>query len=266
MSGILRRNVGPSRAVWIGALIGYAFLYVPLAVVVLFSFNDSLLNAGWVGFTTKWYKQLFEDADMLGAARVSLTIAIVSAICSTVLGTLAGIALQRYKLRFLAFLVVTPVAMPEILLGVSLLIFFRQMLDLTLGYLSILIAHITFSIGFVALVVRVGLAGLDASIFEAARDLGASPWRTFRRITFPLILPSVIAGFLVSFTLSIDDFVITFFTAGVGVTTLPLQIYSMIKTAVTPEVNAVSTLLMALTLTLIGIASRLVPQLLKGRE
>jgi hypothetical protein len=129
--------------------------------------------------------------------------------------------------------VLTPVAMPEILLGVSLLLFFRQVLDLTLGLVSILIAHITFSIGFVAIVVRVRLAMLDESIFEAARDLGASPWQTFRRVTLPLILPAMLAGFLMSFTLSIDDFVITFFVAGVGVTTLPLQIYSMIKVAVT---------------------------------
>jgi spermidine/putrescine transport system permease protein len=155
--------------------------------------------------------------------------------------------------------------MPEILLGVSLLLFFRQVLDLTLGFLSILVAHVTFSIGFVAVIVRARLAGMDESLFEAARDLGATPWATFRRVTLPLILPALVAGFLMSFTLSIDDFVITFFVAGVGVTTLPLQIYSMIKVAVTPEVNAVSTLLMALTLTLIFLASRLAPDLLKGR-
>jgi spermidine/putrescine transport system permease protein len=161
--------------------------------------------------------------------------------------------------------VLTPVAMPEILLGVSLLLFFRQVLDLTLGFLSILVAHITFSIGFVAVIVRARLAGMDESIFEAARDLGATPWAAFRRVTLPLILPALVAGFLMSFTLSIDDFVITFFVAGVGVNTLPLQIYSMIKVAVTPEVNAVSTLLMALTLTLIILASRFAPDVLKAR-
>jgi spermidine/putrescine transport system permease protein len=159
--------------------------------------------------------------------------------------------------------VLTPVAMPEILLGVSLLLFFRQVLDLTLGFFSILVAHITFSIGFVAVIVRARLAGMDEGIFEAARDLGATPWMTFRRITFPLILPALVAGFLMSFTLSIDDFVITFFVAGVGVTTLPLQIYSMIKVAVTPEVNAVSTLLMALTLTLVLVATRLAPDVMR---
>jgi spermidine/putrescine transport system permease protein len=233
------------------ALAVYAFLYLPLAVVVIFSFNDSLLNAEWVGFTTRWYGTLFDDEEMLRAAANSLFIARRGAM-ATVLGTMAGIAMQRWRsglLRGLPFLVLTPVAMPEILLGVSLLLFFRQVLDLTLGLISILIAHITFSIGFVAIIVRARLAGMDESIFEAARDLGASPWQTFRRVTLPLILPGILAGFLMSFTLSIDDFVITFFVAGVGVTTLPLQIYSMIKVAVSPEVNAVSTLLMALTLT-----------------
>jgi spermidine/putrescine transport system permease protein len=246
----------------------YAFLYLPLAVVVIFSFNDSLLNAEWVGFTTRWYEVLFDDTEMLHAAVNSLFIALTAATIATVLGTMAGIAMQRWRtgfLRCLPFLVLTPVAMPEILLGVSLLLFFRQVLDLTLGLISILIAHITFSIGFVAIIVRARLAGLDASLFEAARDLGARPWQTFRHVTLPLILPGVLAGFLMSFTLSIDDFVITFFVAGVGVTTLPLQIYSMIKVAVSPEVNAVSTLLMALTLTLIALAAKLAPEALKGR-
>ena len=254
---------------WAAALAVYAFLYVPLAVVVLFSFNDSALNAEWVGFTTRWYTKLLSDDEMLRAAGNSLGIALLSSAIATVLGTMAGIAMQRWPAglnRFLPFLVLTPVAMPEILLGVSLLLFFRQVLDLTLGLFSILVAHVTFSIGFVAVIVRARLAGMDESIFEAARDLGATPWMTFRRVTFPLILPGVLAGFLMSFTLSIDDFVITFFVAGVGVTTLPLQIYSMIKVAVTPEVNAVSTLLMALTLSMIALASRLAPDLLKARQ
>ncbi|MDO8933238.1 MAG: ABC transporter permease subunit [Rhodocyclaceae bacterium] len=206
------------RWLWAAALATYAFLYIPLAVVVLFSFNDSTLNAQWVGFTTHWYARLLADGEMLRAA------------------------------------------------ANSLLLFFRQVLDLTLGFASILVAHITFSIGFVAPIVRARLAGMDESIFEAARDLGATPWASFRRVTLPLILPALLAGFLMSFTLSIDDFVITFFVAGVGVTTLPLQIYSMIKVAVTPEVNAVSTLLMALTLTLIFLASRVAPDVLKARR
>ena len=248
---------------WAASLAVYAFLYVPLAVVVVFSFNDSTLNAQWVGFTTHWYAKLLHDEEMLRAAANSVSIALLSAAISTILGAMAGLAMHRYRLPFLPFLVLTPVAMPEILLGVSLLLFFRQALDLTLGFLSILVAHVTFSIGFVAVIVRARLAGMDESIFEAARDLGATPWATFRRVTFPLILPALVAGFLMGFTLSIDDFVITFFVAGVGVTTLPLQIYSMIKVAVTPEVNAVSTLLMALTLTLVIVATRVAPDIVR---
>ena len=243
----------------------YAFLYVPLAIVVVFSFNDSKLNAEWVGFTFAWYKTLFADQDMLRAAGNSVLIAVVASLCATVLGTMAGIAMHRYRTRVLPFMVLTPVAMPEILLGVSLLIFFIQVVGTELNLLTVIIAHITFCIGFVAIIVRARLAGMDESIFEAARDLGASPWATFRLVTLPLILPGVIAGALMAFTLSIDDFVITFFTAGVGVSTLPLQIYSMIKIAVTPEVNAISTLLMALTLVMIVVAGKLAPDALRGK-
>jgi len=257
-----------TRQGWLLCLVSiavYAFLYVPLVIVIVFSFNDSKLNAEWVGFTLSWYRTLFSDQDMLKAAANSLFIAIVASLCATVLGTMAGIAMHRHRTRVLPFMVLTPVAMPEILLGVSLLIFFIQVVGTDLNLLTVITAHITFCIGFVAIIVRARLAGMDESIFEAARDLGASPWQTFRLVTLPLIMPGVIAGALMAFTLSIDDFVITFFTAGVGVSTLPLQIYSMIKIAVTPEVNAVSTLLMALTLVMIGIAGRLAPDALRGK-
>ncbi len=250
---------------WAAALAVYAFLYLPLTIVVVYSFNDSRLNAEWVGFTWHWYQVLLNDEEMLLAAGNSLLIAFVSSLVATLLGTMAGIAMHRYQLKALTFMVLTPVAMPEILLGVSLLLFFIQVLNLTLGMLSIILAHITFSIGFVAVIVRARLAGMDENLFEAARDLGASPWETFRYVTLPLILPAVVAGGLMAFTLSIDDFVITFFTAGVGVQTLPLRIYSMIKIAVTPEVNAVSTLLMLLTLTMIVLAARFAPDVLKGK-
>jgi len=252
---------------WAAAVAVYAFLYIPLAVVVLFSFNDSRLNAEWVGFTLSWYGTLFHDEEMLLAARNSLFIALTASSVATLLGTMAGIAIHRYRMRLLLPMVLTPVAMPEILLGVSLLIFFISVFGQeSLGLLTVIVAHITFSIGFVAIIVRARLAGMDESIFEAARDLGATPWQSFRLVTLPLILPAVVAGFLMSFTLSIDDFVITFFTAGVGVKTLPLQIYSMIKVAVTPEVNAVSALLMVLTLGMIAVASRFAPELMKANH
>jgi len=250
---------------WIAAAAGYAFLYAPLAIVVVYSFNDSRLNAEWVGFTLDWYDKLFHDQDMLTAAGNSLVIALTASAVSTVLGTMAGLALYRYQTRLLQVLVLAPIAIPEILMGVSLLIFF-VFLDFTLGLVSVTLAHITFCIGFVAIVVRARLAGMDESLTEAARDCGASPWEAFRYVTLPLIMPGVIAGALMSFTLSIDDFVITFFTAGAGTVTLPLQIYSMIKIAVTPEVNAVSSLLMLLTLALIIIAAKVSPTLLRSQE
>jgi spermidine/putrescine transport system permease protein len=242
---------------WLAAALVFAFLYIPLVIVVVYSFNDSRLNAEWVGFTLSWYKALFNNAEMLTAAGNSLIIALSASFSATVLGTMAGLAIHRYKLKVLPVLVFTPVAMPEILLGVALLLFFLQVLNLTLGMVSIIIAHTTFCIGFVAIIIRARLQDMDESLFEAARDLGASPWQTFRLVTLPLITPAVVAGALMSFTLSIDDFVITFFTNGVGEPILPIQIYTMIKVAVTPEVNAISTLLMLLTLVMIIIAARL---------
>ena len=256
-----------SPLLWAASIGVYAFLYVPLAVVVAFSFNDSKLNAEWVGFTLDWYRKLAGNGEMLHAAGNSLLIALVSSALATVLGTMAGIAMHRFRSRLLPFMTLTPVAMPEILLGVSLLIFFITVFgEESLSLLTVIIAHTTFCIGFVAIIVRSRLAGMDESIFEAARDLGATPWQTFRLVTLPLIMPGVIAGALMAFTLSIDDFVITFFTAGAGVPTLPLTIYTMIKIAVTPEVNAVSTLLMLLTLTMIVLAGRIAPETLRAKD
>ena len=254
-----RRNV----LLWISAALVYLFLYLPLVLVVVFSFNDSRLNAEWVGFTWKWYGKLFHNQEMLTAAMNSLIIASVSVVVATVLGTLAGLAMEQSRQRLLQMLVLAPIAMPEILMGVSLLVLFI-MVNMTLGLLSIILAHITFCIGFVALAVQARISSMDPGLVEAARDLGASPWRCFREITLPLLMPGILAGALMAFTLSIDDFVITFFTAGVGSSTLPLQIYSMVKIAVTPEVNAVSTLLMLLTLVVITVASRLSPAAFRG--
>ncbi|HSB26082.1 MAG TPA: ABC transporter permease [Burkholderiaceae bacterium] len=255
----------PSR--WLRAVGGaaFVFLYLPLVVVVAYSFNDSRLNAEWVGFTGRWYVTLLHDGPMLLAARNSLLVALTASVASTVLGTLAGLALyRRPRQRLLPILVLTPIAIPEVLQGVSLLIFFVLM-GVSLGLVSIVLSHVAFCIGFVAVVVRARLQGLDPSLVEAARDLGATPWQAFSRVTLPLISPGIAAGALLAFTLSLDDFVITFFTAGPEASTLPLQIYSMIRIAVTPEVNAVSTLLMALTLALAALAGRIAPGALRGR-
>jgi len=251
---------------WLTASLVYIFLYIPLIIVVVYSFNDSRLNAEWVGFTLDWYYKLFHNQEMLLAARNSLFIAVSASLLATILGTMAGLAIHRYRIRVLPFLAFAPIAMPEILLGVSLLLFFLQVMNLTLGLVSIIIAHTTFCVGFVAIIVRARLQGMDDSIFEAARDLGATPWQTFRLITLPLIMPAIAAGALMSFTLSIDDFVITFFTKGIGEPILPIQIYTMIKISVTPEVNAISTLFMLLTLVLIIIANRLDSGILQGEK
>ena len=216
-----------------------------------------------MGFTLKWYEQLFDNPAMLKAAMNSLIIATVSALLAGILGTLAGIAIHRFRQKWLSALVLGPVAMPDILIGVSLLLMFMLM-NISLGMVSIILAHVSFSIGFVALAVQSRMAGMDDSLIEAARDLGATPLQSFRLITLPLLMPGIIAGMMMAFTLSIDDFVVTFFTAGVGSSTLPLEIYSMVKIAVTPEVNAVSTLLMLLTLILITALSRFSPQTLRS--
>jgi spermidine/putrescine transport system permease protein len=252
-----------SRTLWVAALAAFLFLYGPLAIVVVYSFNDSVMNAQWVGFTLGWYRKLFANEEMLTAAWNSLVIGLTASAVSTVLGTMAGYAMHRWRLRLLPVLVLAPIAIPEILMGVSLLIFFVA-INLTLGLVSIALAHIAFCIGFVAIVVRARLAGMDESLVEAARDLGASPLQAFRLVTLPLIMPGVIAGALMAFTLSIDDFVITYFTAGAGAMTLPLKIYTMVKITVTPEVNAVSTLLMLVTLVLIVVAMRLSPGALRA--
>ena len=252
-----------SRGLWAAALFAYAFLYAPLVIVVAYSFNDSRLNAEWMGFTLSWYGKLFHNEKMLIAARNSLLIGLAASAVSTVFGTMAGYAMHRFRMRLLPLLILAPIAIPEILMGVSLLIFF-VLLNISLGMVSIILSHVAFCIGFVAIVVRSRLAGMDEGLTEAARDLGATPWQAFRLVTLPLIMPGVIAGALMAFTLSIDDFVITFFTAGVGSTTLPLQIYTVVKIAVTPEVNAISTLLMMLTLVLILIASKLSPGSLRA--
>ena len=251
-----------SKFMLAGGILGFLFLYIPLIVVVLYSFNDSRISVGWVGWTLKWYKIFFADKTLIDAAINSLIIALVSSIVSTILGTLAGISLHKYRIPFLSALIMIPVAAPELLVGVSLLLFFI-LINFTLGFTSIILAHIAFCISFVAIAVKTRMHGMDDSIIYAARDLGASPTKTFFLILIPTILPGIIAGGLMAFTLSVDDFIITFFTAGPGSTTLPLAIYSMLKMGVTPEINAVSTVVIAFTLILTTIASKISPSLFK---
>ncbi|MBY0378919.1 MAG: ABC transporter permease [Burkholderiales bacterium] len=252
-----------SKLVVCGGVFTYLFLYIPLIVVILFSFNDSRVNVGWTGFTLKWYKVLFSDSALISAAINSLLIATISSILSVILGTTAGIALHRYKVPFLYSLVLIPVAAPELLVGIALLLFF-VLINFTLGYVSIILAHIAFCMSFVAVAVNTRMHGMDDSILDAARDLGATPTKTFFLILLPTILPGIISGGLMAFTLSVDDFIITFFTAGPGATTLPLAIYSMLKMGLTPEINAVSTVIIVFTLVITSLATKISPQLLKA--
>lgn len=244
-----------------GSLV-YLFLYLPLFILIIYSFNDSRVNVGWVGFTFKWYKILFADKQLIAAALNSLLIAFIASTISVILGTLAGVALHKYKVPLLSTLIMIPVAAPELLVGVSLLLFFI-LISFTLGIASVTLAHIAFCLSFVTIAVKTRMHGMDDSLIDAARDLGAGPVRTFFSILLPTIMPGVIAGWLMAFTLSLDDFVITFFTAGVGSTTLPLAIYSMLKMGVTPEINAASTIIILCTLVLTSIATKLSPQLFK---
>jgi spermidine/putrescine transport system permease protein len=233
-------------ALWlrIYAILAFAYIYLPILVLVIFSFNTQKLNVRWEGFTLHWYGELLQDANILLAARNSLIIATTSTLVSTVIGTLAALSLQRYSFRGKTASEATlyiPVIIPEVVMGIALLAFFVQV-GIGLGLLTITLAHIAFSIPFVTLVVRARLHGFDRAIEEAAMDLGANELTTFWRVTLPTIMPGVLAGALLAFTLSLDDYVITYFTAGPGSTTLPLRVFSMVRFAVTPEVNALSTI------------------------
>lgn len=252
-----RRMVNPldyTRRLWLQIVMGFSFffLYVPLVALIAFSFNDSKRNIVWRGFTLKYYEKAYNNSYLHEAFLNSMIVAGISTAVSTVIGSMLAVALYRYRFPAKAAYdgwAHLPIVIPEICMGVAMMVFFSR-LNIPLGISTITISHIAFSIPFVAVVVRARMAGFDHSLEEAARDLGASQWRIFWDITFPYMLPGVVAGALLAFTLSIDDFVITFFTSGPGSTTFPIKIYSMVRFSVTPEVNAASTVLIVLTLTL----------------
>ena len=222
----------------------YAYIYLPILILVIFSFNSQKLNIHWESFSLAWYNKLFHDNQVLLATRNTLIIAVVSTLVATIIGTMAALALQRYRFKGYSIsetALYIPVVIPEVVMGISLLVFF-SMIKFTLGLVTITLSHIAFNIPFVALVVRARLHGFDKTIEEASMDLGANELTTFWRVTLPTIMPGVLSGAMLAFTLSLDDYVITYFTAGPGSTTLPLRIYSMVRFAVTPEVNALSTI------------------------
>ena len=231
---------------------GFAFLYLPIVLLVIYSFNASKLVTVWAGFSTKWYAALLDDAQIMGAAWTSLKIAVMNASFALVLGTLAGFALARFgrfKGRTLFSAMTTaPLVMPEVITGFSMLLLFVAMEQLVgwpggRGIATITIAHITFSMAYVAVIVQARLTDFDRSIEEAALDLGARPWKVFTFITIPIISPALMTGWLLSFTLSLDDLVIASFVSGPGSTTLPMVVFSSVRLGISPKINALATLL-----------------------
>ena len=242
------------------AVLIYAFLFAPIVILIIFSFNVSRRNFVWLGFTTDWYPKLFANQDLLDALSRTLQVAFVAVIVSTILGSLLGLALARKRLRGQGaseVLILLPMVTPEIIMGISLLIFFGQLFGQNGSLGQIVIAHITFCISYVAVVVRARARGMDPHLEEAARDLGASSMGAFWHVTLPLIAPAVGAGAMLVFALSFDDLVVTAFNAGVGSTTLPIFIYGSIKFGVTPQINAISTIIVAVVAVALFIAWRL---------
>ena len=228
----------------------YAFLYAPIAVIILQSFNSARHGIVWGGFTTNWYRVLLHHEAALHATGITLMLAAISTGVSTLLATLLALGLSRGTFpfrRFAEWSLQSVIVVPDIVMAIALLMFYavaRRWLEIfEPGLFTMTLAHVTFQIPFVALVVRARLAGLDPSLAEAAHDLGATGWQSFRHVTFPLIWPGILAGALLAFTLSLDDFVVSFFTTGPGATTLPILIYSSVKRGLTPDINALSTLL-----------------------
>ena len=237
----------------------FAFLYAPLVVLVAFSFNRARLAARWEGFTLDWYAVAGRDRHVLGALRNSVIVALATTLLATAAGTAAALAFHRWRFRAQAAwdaLVVVPLVLPEIVLAASLVLLFGG-LGLRLGFVTVILAHVAFSVSYAVVVVRARLAGFDGTLEEAAMDLGASPLGTLRHVTLPLIAPGILAAALLVFAVSIDDYVVTSFVAGVGATTLPLHIYSMVHSGLSPEINAVSTLLLLATVLLLFAAWRL---------
>jgi putrescine transport system permease protein len=238
-----------------GMSFGFAFLYIPIVLLMLFSFNEAKTTTTWSSFSLKWYQALFENHMIIDAALISLRIALVTATVATIVGTLAGIALTRFRKfkgkTFFSGLMIAPMVMPEVITGLSLLLFFVAMEELVgwpdgRGITTITLAHITFCITFVAVIIQSRLHGMDESLEEAALDLGGRPVRVLFDITLPLISPAMLSGWLLSFTLSLDDVILASFTSGPGSTTLPLVIFSKVKLGVSPDINALATIIIGI--------------------
>jgi spermidine/putrescine transport system permease protein len=238
------------------AVLFYLFLYAPIVLLVLFSFNQSRFPTHWTGFTLDWYVKLFGNYAMGQALRNSLIVTITSTAIATIIGTMVAVAMERYGFRAKSSVdavLFMPIIIPDIAMAIMLLAFF-VLIGMQLGLTTIIIAHVAFNISFVAVIVRARMASINPDLAEAARDLYANEWQEFWRVTFPQLLPGILAGALFAFTLSFDDYVITFFTSGPGSTTLPIRIYGMVRRGITPETNAVSSLMLLASLLLVPLS------------
>ncbi len=247
-----KRSTG-KLALTLFAIAVFAFLYVPIIVLIVFSFNSARSGATWQGFTLNWYERMFGNARIIEAAGVSLLLALISTLGAVIIGTVTALAMERYQFKAKTFwdgLLYMPVIIPEIVAGISLLLFFA-LVRIERSLITLIIAHIAFTMPFVYLTVRARMADFDRSVEEAAKDLGANEWTTFRRVTLPLLMPGVISGALLAFTLSLDDFVISSFVWGKGWQPLPVYIAGQIRRGVTPEINAISTLMLVLSIGLV---------------
>jgi putrescine transport system permease protein len=264
-----------SRFIFSALCFGFAFLYIPILLVVIYSFNDSRLVTIWGGWSIRWYIELFNNDNILDAALLSFRIAAVSATFATIMGTLAGIALARirqFRGRLLfTGMIASPLVMPEVITGLSLLLFFVSLQNLIgwpgqRGVTTITIAHITFSMAYVAVIIQSRLTDMDESIEEAALDLGAKPIRVLWDITLPIIFPAMISGWLLAFTLSLDDLVIASFVSGPGATTLPMLIFSKVRLGIAPDINALATILIAVVAIGVSIAGWVMHQQSKTKK
>lgn len=262
----LRTRIGN----WIlgaNAALVFGFIYLPVLILIIFSFNNTRSVALFTGFSTEWYRSLVQNAELLDAARNSLLVGSIATIASTLIGTLTALAMERYRFKLRTAFdanLYLPIVIPEIVMGISLLLFFNQALfpflqnifgiRATTGLPTITISHIAFDIPFVYVIVRARLADFDRTLEEAAADLGADEWQTFKRVTLPLLMPGIIGGALMAFTLSLDDYLITAFTKGIREQTMPLYIYSLVRRGVTPEINALSTALLLGSIGLVGLS------------
>jgi putrescine transport system permease protein len=244
----------------VAIVLGLAFLYLPIGILVIYSFNASRLVAVWGGWSTRWYAELLNDEALVDSAWISLRLALVSASAATMLGTMAALALVRFgrfrgRLLFAA-MIYAPLVMPEVITGLSLLLLFVA-IAADRGFWTVAVAHTTMAMCFVTVIVQSRLADFDMSLEEAAMDLGASPWRTFRSVTLPLLLPAIAAAWMLAFALSLDDLVIASFTTGPGTTTLPIRIYSEVRLGVKPEINAVCAIMVGVVGAAVIVASLL---------